>query len=195
MPHSAWTRCLLKRFNRLSRWVWITPAPAECWHVVDGSRSTARHGSLSYARARIARFTKRHEWPRQHLALLHAGHTTIERRITPSSATQLTSGAGASPLAATLESLATQLRRRHNSGERRVEIHSDGLLSPITGERISETRHRCRAALQRICRAATVVWHMPVLPPRLAAWTDNLLADIPLTVHHIAPAQVGSPST
>ena len=45
---------------------------------------------------------------------------------------------------------------RHGSGERRVEIHSDGLLTPQPGEHIAEARQRCREALRRLSRAASV---------------------------------------
>ena len=159
-----------------------TPTP-EFWHLIDASRSTARQGSLSFAKERAEKILRQSCWPRQHIAILHNGEVNTFRRVNSKAANMISNGAGSSPLALVLEQLSRQLRRRQGSGQRSLEIHSDGLLTPEKGESLAQARERCRAALFRLGRAAKVSWHLPRMHPRFISWTEDLLSGLPVTLY------------
>jgi len=150
------------------------------WCFLDASRSTGATRFLGPARDIIVALARRAKSARFHLLILHGGKVQWAARSSTlrrfeSVLTGLTEASGKSLLVESLKSLHRGKMRYGNSAGDRMVIASDGLASPLPGEKSEQTLRRLRFGLHQLLRSETpLAWIHPRPKRGLGRWLPSL---------------------
>jgi len=165
-----------------------TPSRREhIWCFLDASRSTGMNQFLARARDFLAGTVSSARSGKFHLLLLNKGEIQWQCRNATFSGFmrelgRLKEAAGKSFIVEALTALHRRIIANRNSAKNRALILSDGLASPRSGERPSDTMVRLRRVVRRIAlNGALAVWIAPAPKRGLKRWLPQLLKGLAVT--------------
>jgi Mg-chelatase subunit ChlI len=155
------------------------------WFFLDASRSTGMNRFLGAARDVLAGLPSHLKSGRFHLIVLVAGEVRWVARNASAKAflnavEHLREASGKSLIIEAIGRLHRGKLRNGSSPRDRVVVLSDGLASPVPGEKPAETLTRLRHMLRRLTRTGTAcAWLHPAVKHGMRRWIPELLRGLP----------------
>jgi len=187
----AWVETILasarqSRSKQLSLRYHRPTARKNLWCFLDASRSTGATRFLGSARDIILGLAKKAKSARFHLLVLKGGEVKWALRSSTlrrfeATLSGLTEASGKSLIVESLKSLHRGKMRYGVSAGDRMVIASDGLASPLPGEKAEQTMKRLRQGLHQLLRSETpLAWIHPEPKRGLSRWLPNLFRGLSL---------------